>query len=459
MIRNERQYRVTLAQRGRLTAQLELPSPDDVPAWVSEASRAAVESQILELDNELAEYTALREGTSPFAGEVGELNELPRALIRARIAAKLTQRELAERLHLKEQQIQKYEATDYAGASVTRLQEVMTALGVTFRGELLLPLSAGAGAELRRNLQERGMSSSMLSRRFFAGSGQAASTAALSAAARAARIFQPDDVQAVSKRRHPSRAAAFRAPANANLQRISGYSQYAEYLAGLLVRACVQPYRPLPAVTQLRETLGDQLRVAPLQSLLSVCWAHGIPVLPLADAGSFHGACWWIDGRPAIALKHGVRSPDRWAFLLGHEMEHARAEPEVNILEEDLPVRAWREQPAERAADSSASSLLLGEQGEAMAQVAVETAHNEVDKLKAVVPAVAAAGNVSLGVFADYVATRVNSSSINWWPTANSLHPKDVDAWRVTRNALFGNLDLLRLDELDREILMDGISP
>jgi ribosome-binding protein aMBF1 (putative translation factor) len=52
---------------------------------------------------------------------VDSLDELLRAIIEARIAAGLSQKELAERLELKEQQIQRYEATDYRSASLTRL--------------------------------------------------------------------------------------------------------------------------------------------------------------------------------------------------------------------------------------------------------------------------------------------------------------------------------------------------
>lgn len=459
MIRNERQYRVTLAQRARLASQLELSTSDDVPEWVANASRAAVESQIFELDSELAEYAALRDGTSLAPTAVQNLNELPRALIRARIAANMTQHDLAERLNLKEQQIQKYEATDYTGARVARLQEVMTALGVTFRGEVTLPTQASESAALRKRLQAIGLSNPMLARRFFGGNSHGGSTDALGAAARAARIFDFDEAadEPATHRRHSRRVAAFRAPASANRESVGGYARYAEYLAGLLVSACVRPYQPLPSFNELREELGDDLRTVPLQGLLKTCWGHGIPVLPLADEGTFYGACWWFDGRPAIALKHGVHSPDRWAFLLAHEMDHARSESDVDVLEADLPVREWREQPNEQAADASASNLLLAGRAEAMVRVAVEAAGNDVAKLKSVVPAVAEAGQVSLGVFADYVATRVGSPTINWWPTANNLHPKDDDAWRITRNELFNYLDLLRLDALDREILIDGI--
>ena len=56
--------------------------------------------------------------------------ELPTLLIKARIAQGLSQKELAERLGLKEQQIQRYEATDYASARLARIKEVVGALGI-----------------------------------------------------------------------------------------------------------------------------------------------------------------------------------------------------------------------------------------------------------------------------------------------------------------------------------------
>lgn len=457
MIRNERQYRVTLAQRERLVNGLDAQPQADAPDWVKEAGRQAVASQILELDNELAEYAALRDSESQSATEVADISDLPRALIRARIAAHMTQRELADRLGLKEQQVQKYEATEYAGASVTRLQAIMLALGVSFRGEMTLPPEAGQAAKLRKQLRDRGLPNNMLSRRFFPAGAQAGTSDLLSASAKAARVFRIGQSGEDETQESLASAASFRAPVTANRDQISGYATYAEYLARLLVRSITSPYTPLPSLETLREQLASDLAEHPLQALLRTCWTHGIPVLPLSDPGMFHGACWWIDGRPAIALKHGMRSPDRWAFLLAHEMEHARSEPGVSVLEEDLPVREWREKPEERAADQQASALLMGGRAEAIAQVAVDTAHNEVARLKQVVPAVAAAGEVSVGILADYLAARLTSSGINWWPTANTLHPKDRDAWRSARNMLFSYVDFLKLDDLDREILIDGI--
>ena len=56
-------------------------------------------------------------------------------------AAGLNQRDLATRLGLKEQQIQRYEATHYAGVSLERIQAVAEALGVQIHERVILPTS------------------------------------------------------------------------------------------------------------------------------------------------------------------------------------------------------------------------------------------------------------------------------------------------------------------------------
>jgi HTH-type transcriptional regulator/antitoxin HigA len=59
------------------------------------------------------------------------LDELPNVLIRARIARGLSQRELADALGLKEQQIQRYEAEQYASAALRRLIDIANALNLS----------------------------------------------------------------------------------------------------------------------------------------------------------------------------------------------------------------------------------------------------------------------------------------------------------------------------------------
>jgi HTH-type transcriptional regulator/antitoxin HigA len=70
--------------------------------------------------------------------------QLATLLIKARIAWAWTQRCLAERLGVAEQQIRRYESTGYRSASLTRICNVAEALGITITdgAELLDPEAA-----------------------------------------------------------------------------------------------------------------------------------------------------------------------------------------------------------------------------------------------------------------------------------------------------------------------------
>ena len=143
MITNERQYRITKAEAERFEQALACSEEKTAHLHprLRQAMREGMESQLEELGEQLADYEALRNGWVAVL-ELDSLKDLPDALIRARIATGLTQKELARRLGLKEQQIQRYEATRYAGASLERIQAVAEALGVKIRERVIFP-SAG----------------------------------------------------------------------------------------------------------------------------------------------------------------------------------------------------------------------------------------------------------------------------------------------------------------------------
>lgn len=143
MIANDLQYRVTQRAAREFEESLARLDADakDRPAWMRRAMREAMESQLADLRSELAAYDALRAGQVRVL-ELDSLRQLPDALIRARIAAGLSQKELAARLGLREQQIQRYEARRYAGASLARVQAVADALGVQIHERVVLPTGA-----------------------------------------------------------------------------------------------------------------------------------------------------------------------------------------------------------------------------------------------------------------------------------------------------------------------------
>ena len=133
MIKNERQYRITKAQADRFLQTLESlrqhsGETEGAHPLIAKAQEDALRSQLADLEGELREYESLKAGKFQI-DELSVVAELPTVLIKARIAQGMSQKDLAERLGLQEQQIQRYEATDYASASLTRIKEVVSALG------------------------------------------------------------------------------------------------------------------------------------------------------------------------------------------------------------------------------------------------------------------------------------------------------------------------------------------
>ena len=134
MITNERQYRITRKKAERFAQELQAFDAEatdlaDVHPRLVQAEREAMEAQLAILRQEMEEYEMVKSaGVSGMV--VTSIDELPECLIKARIAAGLTQRDLAERLDLKAQQIQRYEAERYASANYQRLREVAHTLGV-----------------------------------------------------------------------------------------------------------------------------------------------------------------------------------------------------------------------------------------------------------------------------------------------------------------------------------------
>ena len=136
MIYSDRQFNASRAGLARLKTAFKAAEDREADQlWLKQAEIDALKSQIAEVEAELAEYRLLKSGQISFS-KTYALEELPHVLVQARIASGMSQTGLAEKLHMKPQQIQRYEATDYMGASLGRLAEVSRALGVKVAGIL-----------------------------------------------------------------------------------------------------------------------------------------------------------------------------------------------------------------------------------------------------------------------------------------------------------------------------------
>lgn len=127
MIRNERQLRIATKKRdSALQAAGSAEDPVDRHTYRELAD---------EVDAEIQEYLRIRSGEQrTFA--LDSVDALAEALIKARVAAGLTQRELAERLEVSEQMVQRDEAGAYENATLSRLADISNALGYGLRGVL-----------------------------------------------------------------------------------------------------------------------------------------------------------------------------------------------------------------------------------------------------------------------------------------------------------------------------------
>jgi DNA-binding Xre family transcriptional regulator len=133
MITNERQYLITqkkVKEFARALADVvKAPPAKTMHPRARAAIRSGIESQLHDLRDQIDEYEKLKSGrVKSIVGH--SIVEIALSLVKARIARNLTQKQLADRLGLPEQQIQRYESTQYKGVAVERLQEVADALQV-----------------------------------------------------------------------------------------------------------------------------------------------------------------------------------------------------------------------------------------------------------------------------------------------------------------------------------------
>jgi transcriptional regulator with XRE-family HTH domain len=469
MITNDVQYRTAKAQIDRLQrlrAELEErplePGHGDLRRKLE---TAAVESQVSELRAELDEYDELRSGHAP-VGRLTTLDDLPRILVRARIAAGMSQKALAQRMGLKEQQIQRYESSDYSAASLSRLREVATALNFS----VSLPDKVPTSDALVKQLSGLGLDRSFVRRRIAPaalreahhGDGQLAPIIDL--ASRVGRVFGMDasSVLAGAQIEPDNRvlaAANFKIPKGATTERVAAYTVYAHYVALLVLQASEDlPRHDVPSSwTSFRQAWHAADSSGSFEGLVRFVWNLGIPVVPLADSGTFHAAVWRAHDREVIVLKQGARRSSRWAFDLLHEIGHiieGLNGSDGGVIDADESSN----DPSEETANSFAGDVLLDGRAEELVQLCVTQSQGSVERLKSVVPRVASSQHVDTSALANYLAFRLSMQDINWWGTATNLQTTDGDPWSICRDVLIERSDLAALNPLDRELLNQALA-
>lgn len=480
MIKNERQYRITKAQSGKFENTLArlraAPADKRVHPKLQKAQIDALQSQLSDLLAEIEQYEALRDGKRKVL-PINSVDDLPRALIQARIASGMSQEDLAHRLSLKEQQIQRYEATDYEAASLARVSEVAKALGLQIKEDVLLPGIEFSVANLLKRLSGAGLDRNFVLRRLLPRPylwqspepSEGGQEVVLETVEGLHRIYgwSPAILSGSAPLVLHSTASAtarFKLPARIRESSLAPYVMYAQYLSLLAIQATPQ-IRPEPLSDDpqtVRSEIIEKFGELSFESVLRFVWTRGIVVLPLNDSGAFHGACWRFKGRNVIVLKQRTRSAARWLHDLLHEYLHAARNPDLEehpVIEEAEMSPERRNSDEEQAASSFAGNVVLDGRAEDLAQECVKAAKGKVESLKGVVPKIAQKAGVPVDALANYMAFRLSLQGINWWGTATNLQAEGISLECTPRELLLEQAQLGLLNPVDRDLLMRALEP
>ncbi len=475
MIRNERQYRITKAEAARFqeavnTARSAAPAPG-VDLLFLRAELDGLQSQLDEMLEDIQNYESLRAGAQELPA-VLSVQDIPNALVQTRIRAGLTQEQLAERVNLKTQQIQRYEATDYASASLTRVADIARVLEISLENSNALIPDFKLAVMMKRlkaaGLGPQFVSNRLLPKRAFDIASNGTEDFTLEAAQAIERVYgwHPSVLlggETLDVSRMAASQARFKIPAKVNGLQLGAYVVYAHYLALLLLQATKTQGVPLSSDPgEVRRSILTRYGAITFNSVLRFVWDCGIPVITLNDRGTFHGACWRHQGRNVIVLKQQTRSAARWVFDLLHEYFHAAHNPELEqhpVIEEAENSESRRKSTEEIAASSFAGNVMLDNKANTLAERCVELARGSVERLKDATLTVAAAESVDVGALAQYMAFRLSAQGVNWWGAATNLQAPVSTSASLPRELLLSNADLTQLNPVDRGLLLRALEP
>ena len=477
MIKNSRQLALTKNQVQEFNTTINAleEGTNDTHPLLMQAQKNALIFQRDDLLKEIEEYEQLLSGEFAVF-DVDNIADLPKALIRSRIYLGLTQKDLAEKLGMKEQQIQRYENTEYSSASFSTIVSIIRALDLKITEDVFLPKASRTKNLLLAKLSDAGLEESFIEKRI---------------APREIHNFDRDSwVERVCEKvstifgwtkeqllgdeplsigRDGALVARFKMPAGANEQYASAYTQYAYTVAKLAIRYFNKPKEVLNENAEIiRNEIIDKYGDVSFESLLSHAYDKGVIVLGLNDSGAFHGATWRISHRNIVVLKQKTLHTSRWSFDLLHELYHASQRPELSefsLIELSETSDERRLDQEEIEANKFASQVLLGIEAENYVNMCFASANGNPAWLKNAVIQIAEQYDLDCGVLANQVANKHDimerkvGRKSTWWGTAHNLQQKNCDPREVCNSKLKEHISIEDMDEFDREFFEQAIYP
>jgi hypothetical protein len=257
-------------------------------------------------------------------------------------------------------------------------------------------------------------------------------------------------------------AARFKLPARVSKEAVSAYAVYAHYLAALLVQ-CVEgeATRSMPNTSHdFHRAVSAPGKAMNFEAAIRFLWDCGIIVLPLCEAGGFHGAVWKIRDRFVVVLKQTTQLESRWLYDVLHETGHIKngdVSDEASLIEEQEISPEISGTEEEAANEWAENTIFDGRSGELEA-ACTKACNGQLQKLKAVLPRLAKAYNVNLGSLANHMAYRLAQQNENWWGAANNLQTTGRNPFGIAREILLERINLFQLSPFDRELLQRALT-
>ena len=483
MIKNERQLRITKSKLDEFKEYLALlmkkKKDSEVPELIN-IEEIAVRSQIEELEEEIEEYESLWGSHSPIP-ILERFEEIPSALVKARISLGLTQRALAEKMGLKEQQIQRYESEGYRSASLAKISEFIRVLEVGVSDNVLLSAKNITFGDFFGRIQDAGLEPDFIINEILPtktkleiqtkGKTHQIDEAGIAIAEYLGPIFGWTPNQIVGQKiiqvdAGPLGYAKFKARKGANKALLMTQALYTHHLALLILKACnISSTKRIPEDPYEihRLVAEDEQSITP-EKALKYIWSLEIPVLPLMYSGGLQGLHFKDGNRNVLVLNDQTSYQARWMFVLFHELWHVikhqdETQQQTFVLEDFESLwKGDKTDTEENIASKFAGTVLLGRNPNELIKLCFEEAQYDLAKLKQAVKRIGERNDVPVDVLANLVAFKVAEQGENWWSTASKLQTASSTAHQIAKNILIESIDPTLLTPPNLDLLSRALS-
>lgn len=133
MINNEKQYKISKKKLNEIVTEIEkVKKASEQNPLRNKLILASLLNVKEELEDEISEYESLKNSNQETLAE-RVISELPSILTEYKIISGMTQKEFSEKLGLKEQQLQRYEADNFKGVSFKNLLKFLDSIGLEIK--------------------------------------------------------------------------------------------------------------------------------------------------------------------------------------------------------------------------------------------------------------------------------------------------------------------------------------